>query len=139
MSKKNRSLTFRDLPKATAESEVVEVPEFGEGFTVNGRGLTVSHYSILGAYMRAAGVDPAINGGRPAVEAMAEYQVINTALGAYDDNGNLVFGETPAEAINTVRSLPSQYSPAIQRISGVVTRLTSSNNQQRVVEDAEKN
>jgi len=141
MSKNNkkRALSFRDLPQAAAESEVVDVPEFGEDATVNARGLTVSHYSILGQYMNVMGVDPAKNGGKPVVEAMAEYQVINAALGAYDDDGNLVFGKTPAEAINFARSLPSHYSPAIQRISGAVTRLTASSNPQRTVEELEKN
>lgn len=143
MSKKKsiKSLSFATLPKETTatETEVVDVPEFGEGMTVNARPLTVAHHSLLGMYLNAMGVDATKNGGEPPKSAMAEYSVMNAALGAYDDDGNLVFGQTPEEAINRVRSLPAKYGPAIRRISGVVTRLTGSNNPQRAVEEAEKN
>jgi len=140
-SKTMKTLSLANLPKETVatQTEVVEVPEFGEGFTVNARPLTIAHHSLLGMYLNAMGVDATKNGGQPPQAAMAEYSVMNAALGAYDDDGNLVFGETPDEAIQRVRSLPAQYGAAIRRISGVVTRLTGNANPQRTVEDLEKN
>ncbi|MCB1720030.1 MAG: hypothetical protein KDK05_33330 [Candidatus Competibacteraceae bacterium] len=144
MSKKPKTfktLSLSTLPKVTAASlvEVVEVPEFGEGMTVNARPLTVEYHSLLGMYLAMMGVDSNQNGGQPPKHAAAAYQAMNAALGSYDDDGNLVFGETPDEAIVRVRSLPAQYGPAIRRISAVVTRLTGNNNPQRSVEEAEKN
>lgn len=143
MSKKNktfRTLSLSTLPKVSAalETEVVEVPEFGEGMTVNARPLTVSYHSLLGMYLAAMGVDGS-NGDGPPKQAAAEYQSMNAALGSYDDEGNLVFGKTPDEAIARVRNLPATYGPAIRRISAVVTRLTNASNPQRAVEEAEKN
>lgn len=142
MSKKKtfKTLSLATLPKITAasETEIVEVPEFGEGMTVNARPLTVSYHSLMGMYLAAMGVGTENNGETPK-HAAAEYQSINAALGSYDDDGNLVFGETPDEAIARVRSLPAVYGPAIRRISAVVTRLTSASNPQRAVEEAEKN
>ena len=144
MSKKPKTfktLSLSTLPKVTAASlvEVVEVPEFGEGMTVNARPLTVEYHSLLGMYLAMMGVDSNQNGGQPPKHAAAAYQAMNAALGSYDDDGNLVFGETPEEAVRLVLSLPAQYAPAISRISAVGTRLSNTQNPRRAVEDAEKN
>lgn len=143
MSKKKimKTLSLANLPKETAatQTEVVDVPEFGDGFSVNARPLTVAHHSLLGMYLNAMGMNADQNGGEPPRHAMAQYSVMTAALGAYDDDGSLVFGETPDEAIARVNSLPAQYSTAIRRISAVVTRLTGTVNQQRSVEELEKN
>ncbi|MCA9900636.1 MAG: hypothetical protein KDK05_00560 [Candidatus Competibacteraceae bacterium] len=144
-NKKFRTLSLATLPKVSAalETEVVEVPEFGEESTVNVRPLTVHYHALLGMYLNAMGYDPESFRGKDAhglpSSATAAYSSINAALSSYDDDGNLVFGETPEEAVRLVLSLPAQYAPAISRISAVGTRLSNTQNPRRAVEDAEKN
>ncbi len=138
------TLSLKNLKVEMEAIEVVDVPEFGKGMTVNVRGLTVTARHTLGIIMREMGVEPLDGRGQvvvpPSPAALAEFQVVNSALCSYDDDDNLVFGTNPMEAINFVRNLPGKYSPVIARISAVATRLTNSSNNERVaVEDAEKN
>lgn len=106
------TLSFSDIKQIEGETVVVEVPEFGDGMTVNVRGLNVELNSLLVRKLHA----------NPRASSLP----IVVALATYDDDGNFVFGETPDEAIETVRALPNKYFNAVMRIFNTATDLMSS-------------
>lgn len=106
------TLSLTDIKQIEGDVVVVEVPEFGEGMTVNVHGLTVEQNTMLVRKLHA----------NPKTSSVP----IVAALAARDDNGNLVFGETEEEAIVLVGSLPSKYFPAVMRIFNVASDLMSS-------------
>lgn len=134
---------IRQLP--THKTEVVEVPEFGvdeqgEPLIVHVRGLTVKEQHAMNLYL----FDLTQNGKgyqearRPGADAAFYF----TAVCAHDDEGNMVFGETAVEAIETVSNLPIAYREAINRIALVAMRLSGKAdaiNGTGAVSNAEKN
>jgi hypothetical protein len=121
----------------------VPVPEFGEGMTVVVKGMTAADRHLLGE----------MNGRRlnhffsddehisklPAPEFMYSGQTVICALCAIDEDGNLVFGRTPREAIKTVSDLPATYSEMIMRIVMQALTLGGGGDDSTAVDDAEKN
>lgn len=81
---------------------VIDVPEFGEGYTVNVKMLTPAEKAQLAAWIEDKSYQA------PAVIA---------ALAAYDDNGRLVFGTNRADAVQRAATFGPKYWPAFQRIA----------------------
>jgi hypothetical protein len=147
MSKKTilNLAAIRQLP--THKTEVVEVPEFGvdeqgEPLVVHVRGLTVKEQHAMNLYL--FDLRPNANGKgyqesrRPGADAAFYF----TAVCAQDDEGNMVFGETAVEAIETVSNLPIAYREAINRIALAAIRLSGKAdalNGTGAVSNAEKN
>lgn len=133
-------LTFGQLNQIAIRTTVVEVPEFGtddEGrpFEIVVHGLTVRDRAILSSYLTNFGLRE---------ESLS---CVIVALASRDDvNGDLVFGESRAAAVDTVSNLHSHYMEAISRLSQVAIELTSDSgdlttivNDEKGVVEAEKN
>lgn len=135
---KKLDLSFVQGIAPGAEPVAIEVPEFGEGMTVNVRPLAVSDYTLLAALnVRSAG------NGKVAVKDETERNAMwlpaVAALSAVDDDGALVFGETRAEAIQRAASLPRKYLPAVERIAVKAIELSKLDDEVAAAEEAEKN
>lgn len=118
----------------------VPVPEFGEGMTVIVKGMTTADRHLLGE-MNGRRLNHFFgdNDNAPAPEFMHSGQTIIAALCAIDENGDLAFGRTPREAIQTVSSLPAHYSEMIMRIVFEALKLGGGETDAAAVENAEKN
>lgn len=134
----------RELP-AGGRYAYVEVPEFGTTFDeetgaetapyrVRVVPLTVQANAALNHYIYETEIDDA---GKTQLRLSSTHQrsTVMAALCAYDDEGNLVFGENYADAVSRVESLPARYSPAIVRIAAAALELAGA----ATVEDAQKN
>lgn len=133
--------------------QAADVPahEFGEGFTVIVKGMTAADRHILGElnnrrmqHFHAPDMvdeDSNIVNDVPAPEFLFSSQCIMAALCAIDEEGNLVFGETPREAIRTVSELPAKYTNLIARIVVTAMELTAGAgvDDKTAVDKAEKN
>lgn len=110
----SRTLTLEQITNDdtldSAEQVRIDVPEFGEGATVNVHPLTVVDKGILGAW--------AANGNHSSLAIIG-------ALASRDDDGRLVFGLTRGDAIQRVESMPEKYYPAIARIARAAMHLTA--------------
>lgn len=109
------------------QMDEVAVSAFGEDMTVNVKGMTVADKNYLNQMQQR---------GHDAMSIVA-------ALCAVDDDGDLVFGATKAEAVETVENLPEYYRADVASIALAAMRLSghsqSLNDDETAVEDAEKN
>lgn len=120
------------------EPVVIDVPEFGEGMTVNVRPLTVADHMLLSALIWKRGQDGAVE-MKDETERSAVWLPAIAALAAVDDDGALVFGLTRAEAMQRASSLPEKYVPAINRIARAAIELSGLEDETAAAAEAEKN
>jgi hypothetical protein len=118
--------TRSNVPSSPIRTAEVSLPSFSEEgeepLVALVREMTVANKNLLSVYT-TQGHDP--------MSVMA-------ALTAVDDNGRLVFGETPHEAIKTVSNLPERYRLDIAAIAMKSLEL-SGRETETAVEDAKKN
>ena len=120
----------------------VPAPEFGEGCTVIVKGMTAANRHLLGELNRhrmSHFYTDSDDVSSP--DLFYSGQCIMAALCAIDEEGNLVFGATPREAISTVSNLPAEYSDLVARIVNKAMDLTSgkAQNDGEAIANAEKN
>lgn len=120
------------------EPVVVDVPEFGEGMTVNVRPLTVADHMLLSALSWKRGRDGAIE-LKDDAERRAVWLPAVAALAAVDDDNALVFGLTRAEAVARTSSLPRKFIPAVERIAAAAIELSGLADEGAAAAEAEKN
>lgn len=120
------------------EPVVIDVPEFGEGMTVNVRPLTVADHMLLSALSWKRGEDGAVE-MKDEAERRAVWLPAVAALAAVDDDGALVFGLTRAEAVQRASSLPRQYIPAVERIALAAIEVSGLEDEKAAAAAAEKN
>ena len=128
--------------KARREEDV-PAPEFAEGFTVIVKGMTAADRHLLGELNnhRLRHFYAPDGGDVDSPDLMFSSQCIMAALCAIDEDGSLVFGATPREAIETVAELPAAFTDLIARIVVKAMELTSGTAQddKEAIDDAEKN
>ena len=125
------TLTRETRPDASAASEPVEVPEFGEdesgeAYQVIVHALSVHDWNMMFRGVRQSILPGAENGQANRLPVAADYDEIClvAATSARDDAGELVFGKDVTEAVEYVKELPGDYWPAILRIYGAAMRLS---------------
>lgn len=139
----NLSLIKAQPDLVVRRTEVIPAPEFGEDYTVIVKGMTAADRHLLGelGQRRAQHFYAEASSGVDSPEFMYSSQCIMAALCAVDEEGALVFGATPREAIETVSNLPAAYTDLISRIVVKAMAITSGGvgNDKEAIDDAEKN